>query len=132
MPAPIPPATHPSRLDGYLAFHPALKGRIRVKWKTSTIRLNFDRALAAGDVIELQTSDGTTFGTATITRRYETTIEDVIANPPDGHRAYDSLAEAREHLGRYYPDVQFKEDTTVTVIHFNTHSLRRSLALLSD
>lgn len=124
-PAITQPETRPSNPgpDGYLAFDLIYLGLLIAGLKTATIRVDLDRDFHCGDLIRLQTPNGTVFARARVTKVRHTTIQRIVDRPPHGHTTYDSVPEACAALRQYYPTTTFDVRTPVTVIHFDTVQL---------
>lgn len=94
--------------------------RIDTGEKTCTLRYNFTRDLHEGQEVAIKNQEHETTHTVEIQSVSEVTISEVVSDPLDGHKEYESCKELIAELQTYYGEQDFSSSTPLTLIRFST------------
>lgn len=111
--------------DGTLKFRADHIGNLIVRHKDTTIRPTVEAAgLEEGDVVELQSAAGISFGEAKVSDVDVMTSEAIVEVEFSGHRNYDRFSEFASEMKQYYPEMYVAPTTEWAVIRFRSVRLK--------
>lgn len=101
-----------------IPFHKDHIEPIKEKEKRLTIRYDYKPDQRRGDEIRFMDTDNLLFGSAVVLKQYTMPVSAIVHTNWEYHYSYDSMSDFRKRFNAFYPDVEFAEETELTVVEW--------------